>query len=101
MRSPARVWYGTDPMPELTDLVRQWLNRNNPPPQRPRTLLDVLGEQAPDMTNHDDDDHDNRPLTQDELRHQAIQDRLMAELREVEEKLGHRVDLLANGEWIN
>ena len=53
------------------------------------------------MTNHDDDDdHDDRPLTQDELRHQAVQDRLMAELREVEEKLGHRVDLLATGEWI-
>src|SRR5699024_12521388 len=57
---------------------------------------------APDMTNHDDDDgdHDDRPLTQDELRHQKVQDRLMAELREVEEKLGHRVDLLATGEWI-
>lgn len=48
------------------------------------------------MTSSDDDS----PLTEDELRHQAIQDRLMAELRKAEEKLGHRVDLLATGEWI-
>ncbi len=43
---------------------------------------------------------DEGPLTEDELRHQAIQDRLMAELRKVEEELGHRVDLLSTGEWI-
>ena len=40
------------------------------------------------------------PLTEDELRHQAIQDHLMAELRKAEEELGHRVDLLSTGEWI-
>ena len=49
------------------------------------------------MTSSDDD----RPLTEDELRHQKIQDRLMAELRKAEEELGHRVDLLSTGEWIN
>ena len=43
---------------------------------------------------------DEGPLTEDELRHQAIQDRLMAELRKAEEELGHRVDLLSTGEWI-
>ena len=48
------------------------------------------------MTSSDDD----RPLTEDELRHQAIQDRLMAEHREAEKKLGRRVDLLSTGEWI-
>src|SRR5699024_9687666 len=51
---------------------------------------------APDMASSDDEG----PLTEDELRHQAIQDRLMAELRKVEEELGHRVDLLSTGEWI-
>ena len=96
MRPPARVWHGVDATPELTSLIREWLTRSNPPPQRPRTLLDVLEEQAP-MTSSDDD----RPLTEDELRHQKIQDRLMAEHRKAEEKLGHRVDLLATGEWIN
>jgi len=43
---------------------------------------------------------DEGPLTEDELRHQAIQDHLMAELRKAEEELGHQVDLLSAGEWI-
>ena len=100
MRPPARVWHGVDATPELTSLIREWLTRSSPPPQRPRTLLDVLEEQAPMAKENHGRSWQDRPLTKDELRHQKIQDRLMAERRKAEEELGYQVDLLATGEWI-
>src|SRR5690625_1126341 len=65
MRPPARVWHGVDATPELTSLIREWLTRSSAPPQRPRTLLDVLDEQAPMAKENHGRSWQDRPLTND------------------------------------